>query len=254
MALRDECFPLEKVTQQQLQRLSQELWSWAPCNECAGDQHCNKDWCLSQRMKRLTCFFKYYKKLTGSYEPKVHSNPALRGHNDFLSVIRQLKNSPDVPRTLLTKSIFPSRPGCVEPPLADQELAINLAVKVMTMINCSTSRQSWDLLEAGASQVPWRDEVSFNDFVTNAFPLTDHPSLDGNFEPPLDIKAFLMARKLKKRRGLKFRATDDIRRHLKLNRKHNNIELFHHTAFLKEHLRLTKEAPSNLSLEESLKR
>ena len=247
-------FPLETFTQQQLQYLSKELWSWATCNEYACGRYCGSDRCSFRRMKRLACFFNHYKYLTASYEPSTPENPALKSHEDLLFIICQLKLNSHLSRMQLMKSVFHPKPNHPEPPQEDQNMAINLAVKVMVMINCSVPHQSWSLLEAGASQVPWRAEISFNDFMSEIFPLTDHPSLDVDPKSPLDIKGSLMARKFKKRFGLQFRSTDDIRKHLKFNRKDNTIELFHHTAFLKEHLRLTKDAPSNLTIEDSLKR
>ena len=68
-----------------------------------------------------------------------------------------------------------------------------------------------------------------------------------------DIKAALMAKKLKKRAGLSFRPTDDLRDHLQLDRKTGSVEIYHHTAFLKEHLRLTKESPKGMSVSDSLR-
>jgi len=62
------------------------------------------------------------------------------------------------------------------------------------------------------------------------------------------MKATLTAKKLKKRANLKFKPTDDLRNHLKLNNKTREVELYHHTAFLKEHIRLTKDQPRNLSV------
>lgn len=84
--------------------------------------------------------------------------------------------------------------------------------------------------------------------------MSDYPSLnDVDTESPLNMKASLTAKKLKKRAGLKFRPTDDLRSHLKLDRKNGVVEIYHHTAFLKEHLRLTKDRPYNLSVTEFLK-
>jgi hypothetical protein len=63
-----------------------------------------------------------------------------------------------------------------------------------------------------------------------------------------------MARKLKKHAGLSFRPTDDLRIHLKLNQRTGVVEIFHHTAFLKEHLKLTRESPKDISMVDTLKR
>ncbi len=84
--------------------------------------------------------------------------------------------------------------------------------------------------------------------------MTDHPSFNEDQDSfSVDIKRTLMAKKMKKRIGIKFQRTDDLRRHLKLDRKQNVLEIYHHTAFLKEHLRLTKDKPHNLSTSDSLR-
>jgi hypothetical protein len=103
----------------------------------------------------------------------------------------------------------------------------------MMMVNCSGSRKSSVLLEHGSRQVPWRGDIAFSPFITDCFPKTDHPSMN-------EIKENLRAVKLKKRARLTFQPTDDLRNHLELDRKAATVDIFHHTAFLKECLRLTK--------------
>jgi hypothetical protein len=181
--------------------------------------------------------------VTASYEAevKVGQQPGLKSHGDLTKIIKELKSNPDVTRDALLEKLFTDRPA-----RSDQERAINIAVRVMMMVNCSASRQSSALLEHGSQQVPWRGDVPFSEFITSIFPKTDHPSID-------HIKGNLRATKLKKRAGLRFEPTDDLRNHLKLDRKRAVVEIFHHTAFLKENLRLTKDKPRNMSATESLK-
>ena len=150
--------------------------------------------------------------------------------------------------------IFKDDAGRSLPLSTDRERAINLAVKVMAMVNCSAQRQSSGLLEHGFSQAPWRSDVTFSQFMVDVFPMTDHPSLnDDGLKDSMNLRAALMAKKLKKRIGLKFQPTDDLRRHLKLDRKNRVVDIYHHTAFLKEHLRLTKDKPPNMSVSESIR-
>ena len=123
----------------------------------------------------------------------------------------------------------------------------------MAMVNCSASGHSLGLLEHGAYQVPWQDDVGLDGFMENILPLTDHPGLnDTETKMYMDIKPSLMARKLKKRIGMKVRPTNDLRSHLKIDRRTNTLEVFHHVAFLKEHLRLTKDYPRHMLVEKSL--
>lgn len=249
-------FPLEKINSAQYCRLSHVLWSWSSCASCQNGQNCATSSCPSQRLKRLGGFFEHYKELTSSYEPDVKPGeyPTLSSHDDVLAIIQQLKSSPDISRAQLRSKLLEGCAGRNAPSAPDLERSMNLAVRAMTMINCSAQHQSLGLLEHGAFQIPWRDEVSFSRFIDDAFPITDHPGLNEvEHTAAVDMKRALMAKKMKKRIGVKFQRTDDLRRHLKLDRKKNTLEIYHHTAFLKEHLRLTKDKPRNLSTTDSLK-
>lgn len=249
-------FPLEKTTASELDRLGQVLWSWFLCEDCQSGKRCEQDGCLSQRSKRLMRFFDYYKSLTSSYECDTlpGQQHTLKTHEDLFKIIEDLRSDPDITRSQLAERLFMQRPGQRPPHLADQERAINLAVRVMTMVNASAQCQSYGLLEYGAYQIPWRNDDTFSQFITDVFPMSDYPSLnDVGTESPLNMKASLMAKKLKKHAGLKFRPTDDLRSHLKLDRKNGVVDIYHHTAFLKEHLRLTKDQPYILSVSEFLK-
>lgn len=172
---------------------------------------------------------------------KVGQKPGLASHEDLMKIIGELKSNPEATREQILEKMFPDRPA-----RSDQERAFNIAVRVMLMVNCATSRQSSVLLEYGNQQTPWRGDVSFSEFITSVFPKTDHPSID-------QIKDNLRATKLKKRAGIRFEPTDDLRNHLKLDRKRAVVEIFHHTAFLKEHLRLTRDRPRNMSVADSVK-
>lgn len=216
------------------------------------------DGCSSARSKRLSRFFEYYKDLTSAYESEVGPSEqcALRNHEDLFKIILQLKAQPDVPRVELTRRVFAEQAARRPPPalVADQDRAINLAVKVMAMVTCSNQGRSSDLLEHGSNCTPWQSDVSFSQFIVDIFPLSDHPGLNNdNTESCVDMKSTLTARKLKRHARLDFRATDDLRNHLRLDRKNNMVDIYHHTAFLKEQLRLTKEKARNMSVSDSLK-
>jgi hypothetical protein len=201
-------------------------------------------------------FFDYYKDVTASYETELgHGKQgALRSHEDLFEVIRALKANPDLTRAQLIEKLFAAQTPGELIAVVDREHAINLAVRVMLMVNCSAPHQSSSLLEHGGYQVRWHSDVTFSQFVEDIFPMTDHPGL--NEDPvgsPLDIRSALTAKKLKKRAKLKFRPTNDLRNHLKLDRSNGIVEIYHHTAFLKEHLRVTRDEARNLSCTESLK-
>ena len=248
-------FPLAQVTENQLQQLGETLWSWPLCDDCHNLGQCQLEGCPGQRLIRLACFFEYYKSLTASYAPEERPGEliALSTHEDLFSIIRCLKSDPGMSRAQLAEKLYPSLSGQKTPSLAEQNNAIILAVRVMIMVNCSAQSQSTSLLESGSYQTPWRSDIPFSQFVHDIFPKTDHPSLhDDKKSSPHDMRTFLMARKLKKLAGMGFRPTDDIRNHLKLDRKNNILEIYHHTAFLKEQLRLTKDKKDCISISDSL--
>lgn len=77
---------------------------------------------------------------------------------------------------------------------------------------------------------------------SEGFPKNDYPSPNENdLNSYQNIKNSLTARRLKKRAGLQFQATNDLRNHLRLDRKRGIVQVFHHTAFIKEQLRLTRD-------------
>jgi hypothetical protein len=236
-------FPLNKTTTRQLQQLTRSLWRWSICKECSAGKPCQTEECPWQRSTILNRFFQFYKEVTASYNADVKGDqqPGLRSHEYLMTIIEELKMNPEVTRDALLEKLFTDRPA-----RNDQERAINIAVRITMMVNCSTSRQSPVLLEHGSQQVPWRSDMPFSEFIASIFPKTDHPSID-------HIKENLRATKLKKRARLRFESTDDLRNHLKLDRKRAVVEIFHHTAFLKEHLRLTRDQPRNMSVADSIK-
>ena len=237
-------FPLRKaILVGQLQQLTEVLWGWSICPDCLAGKPCQAEDCPWPRSVLLGRFFECYKDLTSSYESDIRpgQQPGLNSHQDLFNIIRELKSNPDVTRVELLEKLFSDRPT-----RSDQERAVNLAVRIMLMVKVSASRRSSALLEHGNHHIPWRNDVSFSQFINDAFPKTDHPSI-------AQIKESLRATKLRKRAGIKFEATDDLRNHLKLDRKAATVEIFHHTAFLKESLRRTKGLSQSLSVTDSIK-
>lgn len=250
-------FPLIDATEDDLLRLSYVLWSWPVCTDCRPEGRCMREGCPAARFKRLARFFEYYRDLAAPYESDltIHERAALNSHEDIIKIIRELKSNPEVSRAALAQKLFPYVDTGTNVSEGDQERAVNLAVKVMVMINCTAQRRSYGLLELRNIQAPWRNDVPFRQFLEDMFPTTDHPGLnsdDDAAELGIDMKTSLMAKKLKKHAGLKFQPTDDLRSHLKLDKKKGIVEIYHHTAFLKEHLRLTKGQPHNISVADQL--
>ncbi|KAI9729555.1 MAG: hypothetical protein M1834_006751 [Cirrosporium novae-zelandiae] len=235
-------YPLQKTTESQLLQLCQELWSWPSCENCHNTGNCETNNCPWKRSTQLMRFFKYYKDLCASYhsDSATDKKAALQSHDNLFGAIRKLKSDPHISRAELKHRLFGNRPDEQQASVLDQDRAINLALKVIFMVNCGAQSPELDILEQGAYHVRWKDDISFKQYVTDIFPTTDYPIInDDNEGPLLDLKTALTAIKLTKHAGLKFQPTDDLRRHLRLDRKNGIVEIFHHTAFLKEYLRLT---------------
>jgi hypothetical protein len=191
----------------------------------------------------LSRYFEFFKIATSSYECHLAPGqaPGLGSQEDLFRIIGKLKSKPELNKAELLEKLFTDRPA-----RGDQERALNIAARVAMMINCSASRQFSVLLEHGNQQTRWHNDVTFSQFLCGIFPQNAHPSIE-------DIKESLQATKLKKRARLSFQPTDDLKNHLRLDRKAAVVEIFHHTAFLKEQLRLTKDQPRNLYVPDLIK-
>jgi hypothetical protein len=113
-------FPLEKVTESQLQLLGEILWSWSLGSDCPGVhcKGCTEEGCIARRSKRLSRFFENYKDLTASYDPDITSS-ALSSHDDLFRIIRALKYEPDIPRAEVVVKLFKEQSGLKPPALED---------------------------------------------------------------------------------------------------------------------------------------
>lgn len=233
-----ESFPLSTPTFAECQKLTEILWSWKICAACQANEECQTEACPWYRStSSLKRFIRLYHEKTRMYSCQTPNF----SHEGLFSIMEKLKSSPDITRTDLARSLFPDWPT-----RSDQERAIDLAVQIMFMINCSIPREEARLVEAAESQFPWRSNLTLVEYIDSLFVKTHHSDI-AQFEKKLG------AVKLKKSEGLMFEPTDDIKCHLKFDHDTGVVEIFHHAAFLKEHLRLTKNSPPNMTTLESLK-
>ncbi|KAK6538882.1 hypothetical protein TWF694_010440 [Orbilia ellipsospora] len=115
-------------------------------------------------------------------------------------------------------------------------------------------KTAYDIGDQDSQQ--WLEDVPFSVFLEELFPTTDHPGF-GEETPTSywDMKNNITSIKLMRRGRLSFQPTENLSNHLKLDRKTGVIEIFHHTAFLKESLRITKDQRGNPpSFEDALQR
>jgi len=209
------------------------------------------DSCPAKRVARLQRYFQFYKAVVSTYvDGSSAKDRVLKTHEDLWRAIRALKSNPDITRAgfcqlLSIKTDDLSDPTRNQPDLLN---ATTLVVKLLTMIDSSALYHSSDRLETGRSRIHWKDDVPFSKYLQDLFPTDNHPVLSyPNNDLFIDMKFELRATKLKKHLGITFRPTHDIRNHLRLHRRLNALEIYHHTAFLKEHMRLTRASGDWLS-------
>ncbi|KAK0660862.1 hypothetical protein QBC41DRAFT_350786 [Cercophora samala] len=234
--------PLDVAEDSLLPRLGKVLWGWELCDTLVSAKECKaKGPCPHRRIGQLQRFFQFYKALTLNYADSYSpANRLFKTHQDLHQAICELKANPDITRAQFSRVIAnqSGRPESTQSSLLD---ATALVVNVLTMIDCSALYQSPDRLETGAYRLHWKDEVPFSKYIQDLFPTTSHPILSFNDNlSSTEMKSELRGIKLKKRLRMQFRDTHDIQNHLKLDRELNTLEIYHHTAFLKEQLRLTK--------------
>ena len=252
-------FPLDSTSDTELQMLGRIIWDWKLCGSCDGKAVCTSVGCPWYRAKRLGRFWSYYKEITASYVPELltESLPALRTHEDLFEILRLLKAQPNATRSESTHGYFSRRSNDAGkcPPPSDQNRAFNFAARVLLMVNCTVPNQYSGILEYGEHSIPWRGNISISRFMSDVFPTTDHPYLndvEGSLKTE-DIKGSLAAKNLKKV-GLQFEATNDISNHLKLNRKQGVLQIFHHSAVLKENLLASKHTHKTTDISEFITR
>lgn len=241
MSTDDFAFPLRDVAEGDLQNLGRELWNWQLCGDCTAQPSCSTIQCPWSRAKRLTSFWTWYKELSERYVPELTTvKPALRFHNDLFDIIRLIRARPNEPRSSLMQQYFVERDddGQKVPDPTDQSRAFNMAVRILFMVNCGISHQYSDDLEYAQLPMPWRSGISISQFITEAFPTSSHPYFDDQSElsESLAIRKTVTALSLKKHAKLRLKPTNDLRNHLRLDRRKGIVEIFHQTAVLKEDL------------------
>ncbi|KAK3356635.1 hypothetical protein B0T25DRAFT_537103 [Lasiosphaeria hispida] len=219
--------------------LGRAIWSWQLCGDYQCGSPCKSEVCPAHNAGRLRRFGQFYRAAVSSYEEN-HTLPdeiVFREHEDVFQAVILLQQNPGKTRLEIGNLIKRdgTNPG-------DLFKATDLAAKILTMVNCSTSYLSSDRLEKGNSRMHWKDGIAFDTYLRGLFPTEEHPVFsypDG--EAFADAKGELLGRKLKKHLNLTFRPTHDIRNHLRLDRRDNVLEIYHYTSFVKEHLRLSKQ-------------
>jgi hypothetical protein len=191
------------------------------------------------RWNKIRPFFDYYSKITTDYVPDIVAGTpaALQSHTGLFAIIRLLKQNPDKARSELRTKHFANHDADQLPTISDQNRAFDLALRAMTMVTCSLEATPIDTLEAGLRPMPWKQDLSWTQFISSAFPTAEYAGLGTHDEGAAtyrQINERVTARRLLKVARLRFVPTNELGNHLKLNQKEGTVELYHHTSFLKE--------------------
>ncbi|KAK6356847.1 hypothetical protein TWF718_001187 [Orbilia javanica] len=247
--------PLAKTADENRNRLYEALWGWKLCDGCRYTGTCTIVTCPKNRVPSLQRYFEHYKELVCSYghDLEDRKDAVVRSHDGIFDLIRILKEKPDITRGLLAKHVFGSPTSIgIE---SEQEHVIGLAVKALTMVysthwlHQNAEHDNGDLVSPN-----WQKDIPFNAFLEGLFPMVDHPGFGEDSSASFwEMKNKITGNKLVRKGRLTFAPTEDLSNHLKLNRKTGVIEIFHHTAFLKENLRITRSLKGATGIDESLR-
>ncbi|KAL3443966.1 hypothetical protein BJX65DRAFT_320303 [Aspergillus insuetus] len=175
-------------------------------------------------------------------------NPAFESHADILECARTLRANPTLTHEQLTSYLSSSRAISQ----TDCRNAIQSVVRVAFMLDCSVrDKYSPNYEVSGYSHARWEAREPFASYVERAVP-RHTPDQGSGFDPNRHRNA-LKAWKLKKRCRLQFLPTDNIMEHLLYDPKTQIVQVFHHTGYLKSHLRRSQDQAFDQEVLGSLK-
>ncbi|KAG4416221.1 hypothetical protein IFR04_010624 [Cadophora malorum] len=197
-------------------------------------------------------YFQIYDSLTSPQYATVQIHPAVwKSHDDIRTLALELRANPQDTREQFLGKAFPHTSTDPET-RNDQERAINVAVQLMFMIDCSDKDRHYEGYEVGGYRpASWDRSEQFIDFVRKVFPFDGHDK--DEMRTALKEKNSLKCWKLRKRAHVKFLPTDNLAEHLLYDPQDNVVRIFRQTAFLKAHLRISAKQPVDLGIAESLK-
>jgi hypothetical protein len=236
---------LKRIPQLELKNLCRVLWGWEYCTNCTTGEACIGASCSWSRKLELNLFLQFYTNETSGSIQEVFacSRSALKTHEDLTNIIQLLKEKSHVPRSILTKEHWQRYKMDSQPSCKDHEHAFEVAIGVMTMVDCSAKCRSWSQCELGLTPAVWHNDQSLEQFMELAIP---------RGKSPLLVVRQLTAKRLQKA-GIKFQGTNDLSNHLTLNRETGVLRIYHHTSFLKLHLKATR-ASDQVHLEYALQK
>jgi hypothetical protein len=171
--------------------------------------------------------------MTHAYSPDILGRrAAINEHHNLLETVRHIQARRAMPRDVVRVEIFEDdlAPDQKPPTLDDQERALNVAAGLILLMDFGVLHDAANLVSVGVPRIPWRAGVSADAFVEEAFPRKLEFSAIKVTVPELK------ARKLIKHAKLQIRATNDIRRHLLLDKREKVVWVFHQGTALRHFL------------------
>ncbi|KAI1404772.1 hypothetical protein F4819DRAFT_446314 [Hypoxylon fuscum] len=169
----------------------------------------------------------------------------LQSHGDVLDCAKRLCKSTALARDEITRSWLHGRATTV----AERNYVSRAIVNITFMIDCDER----DYYPGGSSdegqRAKWEGNQTFVDFLEKSL-LPLQRSVNTNVT--LSDKKSLKAWKLAKRHGIRIRGTDNLLEHLVYNPRERTLAIFHHVAYLRAHLRRSKNENLDLGFAESL--
>lgn len=232
--------PVDDSARQQLGRV---LWKWKLCGSCNDKPSCGQSSCVWNQADSFSAFWDIYERMTEAYSPAhLGRSAALTSHKDLLNIIEEIQRQPNVPRKTLVQNIFEGRRAGDDelPEERDQERAFSIAASILLLMDFRVLHDAANIMSGNTLRVSWRDDVSAAIFVEEAFPSRPVPDLQ-------HILIELKAKRLTKSAKLRLEPTNDIRRHLVLDKKRKTLWIFHHMAALRQ-LLATNEDDTSICL------
>ncbi|KAL5342464.1 hypothetical protein BJX70DRAFT_355886 [Aspergillus crustosus] len=205
------------------------------------------------RHKQYPAYFRLYESIfcPEQGEDKIIEidDPVLPAHADILECAYRLQANPNLTREELEGSL------AADPAIShlNRKNAVRSVIRAAFMIDCFVKdKHSQNFEVGGYSPARWEESEPFVSYVDRAIPI---PSIQNGSEFEGHMSKFtknLKAWKLQKRCHLQFLPTDNITEHLLYDARTSSVQVFHHTAYLKAHLRRSIGQPIDQQASESL--
>ncbi|KAI1379961.1 hypothetical protein F4677DRAFT_408127 [Hypoxylon crocopeplum] len=196
----------------------------------------------------FNAYFKHYASIICPGDTKDTAieieTSALQRHADVLECAKSLYKRHASSRDEITSNWFPGRMST----MAEREHISRAIVSVAFMVDCNEKDYYPEVLHGEGQWARWKGNQSFADFLEHSFPYQRETDAGVTLGEKTSLKAW----KLVKRYGIKIRGTDNLLEHLSYNPRERTLTIFHHVAYLRCHLRRSKDKSLDSGFTQSL--